>query len=207
MDYFILSSPISYARYVNFQERIRKKRKECVLVLEHTNSITAGINAKKENLLITPQTLAQKGIEFHSIKRGGDFTAHEPGQIVIYPHVDLKNRNMKLTQFLSLFQKLLIDSIDLIWNLELVYLEDKPGLYLKKDYSKKLVSFGFNFHSFFTSYGAAINFQNDLSTFAYINPCGDSSKNIVSIQSLGLDTNLKMDFILEFLQSFHDCFS
>lgn len=206
MDYFILSSPISYSRYIIFQERIRKKRKECILVLHHFPTITAGVNTKKENLLTSIEILTSKGIEFYSVKRGGDLTAHEPGQIVLYPHLDLKARNIKLAQFLEKFLFILINTFELTWELELIFLENKPGLYLKQDPSKKLVSVGFNFQSFFTSYGVAINFENDLSTFQHINPCGNLAHNIVSIQKLGLDTSLKMDFILELFSEIQDSF-
>lgn len=206
MDYFILSNPVSYSSYINFQERIRKKRKECILVLEHIPTITAGVNFKRENLLVSQELLLQKGIEFYFIKRGGDLTAHERGQIVIYPHIDLKKRNIKLTQFLSILQTIILNTVELVWDLELVYFENKPGFYLKKEPSKKLISLGFNFQSFFTSYGLALNFENDLSTFQYIHPCGEEAENITSIQNLGLDTSLKMDFILEVLDAFHEYF-
>jgi lipoyl(octanoyl) transferase len=203
VDYFIFQTPILYTRYIEFQNKIRNKRKECLLILEHPPTITSGINSKKENLLVLPSVLESKGISILDIKRGGDYTAHEPGQIVVYPHLDLKRRKMSLTQFLKIFRSLLANSIEIVWNLELVYHEENPGLYLKKDPMKKLISFGMNFQSFFTSFGAAINFENTLETFQYINPCGNSSQNIVSIQSLGLDTSLKWEFLNEFIDVFY----
>ncbi len=203
MDYFILQTPILYTRYIEFQNKIRKRRKECLLILEHPPTITSGIHAKKENLLVPLSVLESKGISILDIKRGGDYTAHEPGQIVVYPHLDLKRRKMSLTQFLKVFRSLLANSIEIVWDLELVYHEENPGLYLKKEPMKKLISFGMNFQSFFTSFGAAINFENTLETFQYINPCGNSSQNIVSIQSLGLDTSLRWEFLNEFIDVFY----
>lgn len=203
MDYFILQNPIPYTKYIEFQNRIRVKRKECLLILEHPPTITGGINSNNDNLLVSGSILESKGIPVLNIKRGGDYTAHEPGQIVIYPHIDLKKRDISLTQFLSIYRKIFADSIEIIWGLELIFREENPGLYLKEDPRKKLISFGMNFKSFFTSFGSAINFMNNLETFQYINPCGNSFRNMVSFQSLGLDLERKWEFLHEFLDEFH----
>jgi lipoyl(octanoyl) transferase len=206
VDYFILQNQIPYIEYIEFQERIRKKRKECLLILEHPPTITGGINSKPENLLVSEKVLESRQISYHQIKRGGDFTAHEPGQILIYPHVDLKKRDISLTTFLQVFRRILTDSIEITWGLDLIFREENPGLYLKEDPTKKLISFGLNFKSFFTSFGAGFNFENNLSTFQFINPCGNLSRNIVSFHSLGLDVSRKWEFIHEFVDEFNESF-
>jgi len=61
-----------------------------------------------------------------------------------------------------------------------------------------MVSFGVYFKSFFTSFGAAINIENDLNTFQMINPCGGRSENMVSIRSLGRDIKKRGEFIQRF---------
>lgn len=81
---------IPYLRYLEMQEKLRKFRRECILFLEHASTITRGINYNPENLLLGREFLESQGIQVHFIQRGGDFTAHEPGQLVIYSHVDLK---------------------------------------------------------------------------------------------------------------------
>ncbi|EMO25708.1 hypothetical protein LEP1GSC170_0758 [Leptospira interrogans serovar Bataviae str. HAI135] len=81
---------IPYLRYLEMQDKLRKFRRECILFLEHAPTITGGINYNPENLLVKPEFLESMGIQIHWTQRGGDFTAHEPGQLVLYSHVDLK---------------------------------------------------------------------------------------------------------------------
>jgi lipoyl(octanoyl) transferase len=202
MDCFLLQSSIPYTQYIDFQTRIRTKRKECILILEHPCTITAGINHNQKNLLVPKEILESKGISLIQVSRGGDFTAHEPGQIVLYPHIDLKKRNLSLVDFLQLFRGTLNRSILKIWGLRLIDNPENPGLYLYSEPEKKLVSFGVYFKSFFTSFGAALNWKNSLETFQYINPCGGLSQNMVSIEKLGLDSSLGEDFKYLFLDMF-----
>ncbi|MCB1178516.1 MAG: lipoyl(octanoyl) transferase LipB [Leptospiraceae bacterium] len=202
MDCFILQKPLAYNKYINFQTNIRSKRKECILILEHYPTITSGINHKPENLLVSEEILQKKGISLFSISRGGDYTAHEPGQIVIYPHIDLKKRNLNLVSFIKIFRNSIIKSCLSIWNLRLIENKNKPGLYLHSEPEKKLVSFGVYFKSFFTSFGAALNSANSLDTFSHINPCGDNFKNITSIERLNLDISKEEDFKHLFLDTF-----
>ncbi|MDX1958396.1 MAG: lipoyl(octanoyl) transferase LipB [Leptospiraceae bacterium] len=208
MKFFLLKNPIHYLSYIQFQESIRKKRSECVLFLEHPKTITSGTNAEEKNLLFSRELLESHDISLFSINRGGDFTAHEPGQLVIYPHIDLKLRNLKLTDFTKLLKLVTSKSILEVWDLKLIDKPQSPGLYLEENPNKKLVSTGIYFKSFFTSFGLAINCSNSLETFQFINPCGGNSKDIVSIHSLGLDISLVPKFIklfqTEFLKELHD---
>ncbi|MBE7413335.1 MAG: lipoyl(octanoyl) transferase LipB [Leptospiraceae bacterium] len=193
---------IPYSRYDKIQNFLRKKRREILIFLEHSSCITAGINYKIENLLVKEDFLKEKKIDLFFLKRGGDFTAHEKGQLVIYPHIDLKKRNLHITNFLKVF----IDSIQVAifqtWKLQTVYNEADPGLYIQENPKKKIVSIGVSFKSFFTSFGAAINIQNNLEIFSYINPCGKDSKDIVSIKSLGLDYQKENALIKNFTEKF-----
>ncbi|EMJ93208.1 lipoyl(octanoyl) transferase LipB [Leptospira alstonii] len=178
---------IPYLRYLEMQEKLRKFRKECILFLEHAPTITGGINYNPENLLFGKEFLESRGIQLHFIQRGGDFTAHEPGQLVIYSHVDLKKRNLSIRSYLENLLGAVIDAARATWNLHLVTDADSPGLYLESDLSQKICSIGVNFKSFFTSHGIAFNFDNDFTTFQRIHPCGRSWTDMTSVKKLGLD--------------------
>src|SRR5690606_39088787 len=62
-----------------------------VLFVEHPHVYTLGKNGKKKNLLVPEERLADLGVAFYPINRGGDITYHGPGQIVGYPVLDLEN--------------------------------------------------------------------------------------------------------------------
>ncbi|MBK8399343.1 MAG: lipoyl(octanoyl) transferase LipB [Leptospiraceae bacterium] len=195
---------VPYNKYLRLQTSLRKKRKEILIFLEHTSTITAGSNYNIENLLVPKEYLLEKGIAFFQVERGGDLTAHEIGQLVIYPHIDLKKRNLTIGDYLQFLTNCLIDSIEEVWKLSVISHKDKPGLYLTSDHSKKLLSMGVYFKSYFTSYGVALNLRNDLSVFRMINPCGQDAANMVSLLSLGLDVSGKKEE--EFVRVFGEKF-
>ncbi|WP_246052247.1 lipoyl(octanoyl) transferase LipB [Leptospira idonii] len=170
---------------MQFQEGARTERKESVLFLEHYPCLTGGLGAKAENLLATQETLKSRSIELIQINRGGDYTAHEPGQIVGYPHFDLKKRDKSLGTYLQALTIAVRNAILEIWKLEVEENRTSPGLYLKDFPDKKLVSMGVYAKSYFTSFGFALNGVNDLSTFQWIHPCGGLSSNMISLKRLG----------------------
>ncbi|TGK24600.1 lipoyl(octanoyl) transferase [Leptospira yasudae] len=176
-----------YLRYLELQEKLRKSRKECILFLEHAPTITGGINYNLENLLLGKEFLESQGIQIHFIQRGGDFTAHEPGQLVVYAHVDLKRRELSIRSYLENLLAAVIDAARVTWDLRLVTDPDSPGLYLESDPGKKICSIGVNFKSFFTSHGIAFNVDNDFRAFRCINPCGRNWMDMTSVGMLGLD--------------------
>ncbi len=193
---------VPYQKYRQIQLNLRQKRIESVLFLEHLPVITAGKNFDKKNLLVTEEFLIKQNIQFLEVERGGDLTAHEKGQLVIYPHIDLEKRKITISDYLKILNEILIESIFEIWNLQVFSHSDKPGLYLKNNPEKKILSQGIYFKSNFTSFGVAINISNDLKVFNLINPCGGDSKNIVTIKSLGLDSGLEINFIKLFKNKF-----
>lgn len=197
---------VPYQKYRHLQTKLRLKRKESVLFLEHLPVITAGKSFDKKNLLVTENYLKEQNIEFLEVERGGDLTAHEKGQLVIYLHIDLLKRNMTISEYLKILNDVLIQSIYQTWNLEVYSQSQKPGLYLSNDPEKKILSQGVYFKSNFTSFGVALNISNDLKVFQLIHPCGANAKNIISIKSLGLDTYIEKDFISLFKNKFINFF-
>ncbi|TGL53008.1 lipoyl(octanoyl) transferase [Leptospira kemamanensis] len=201
---YLFPSIVPYQRYLDFQENARKNRRESMLFLEHSPCLTGGIGAKAENLLVSKEYLTTLGVELVSIPRGGDFTAHEPGQIVGYLHIDLKKRNLSLGAFLQIMNESLVVAVKGTWGLVVVENPKAPGLYTETTH-KKLISEGVYAKSYFTSFGFALNGTNSLSTFSFIHPCGARSEDMTSLLELGLEDGFlekRKEFVLRFARHF-----
>ncbi len=198
VDADIKPRAISYRAYVRLQESLRRERRELLIFCGHPQTLTAGVKSREESLLISPDQLRDNGVAHVRIGRGGDYTAHEPGQCVIYPHIDLRTREIPVSHFFDQLLKITRESIEQTWGLKLKNNADAPGLYTipvpPESESKKLASIGIMFKGFFSSFGVAVNVSNSLKTFEYINPCGDANLRMTTIEKLGGDPGLVTDF-------------
>jgi len=178
---------LPYNEYLLLQEDLRARREELILVCEHPPVITAGVKFQEASLLSTSGDLQIAGIDFVKTGRGGDATAHEPGQIVFYVHIDLKKRRIEISSFFSALLQSVQRALAAACQIETVVRADAPGLYVAHGSRSgaKIASIGVQFKGFFTSHGVAVNFTNNLSTFARIHPCGDSSLSVTSVLQLG----------------------
>ena len=99
--------------FLELQAQLVKQRREGVvpdtlLLLEHPHVITLGSGSHDENVLVTPQERAERGIELFDTGRGGDVTYHGPGQLVGYPIFDLKPDRQDLHRYLRDIEEALI---------------------------------------------------------------------------------------------------
>jgi lipoyl(octanoyl) transferase len=86
---------VDYATGLRLQQRLVELRKEnrigdVLFLLQHSPVITLGRNAKRNNIVASPEVLMQRGVEVFECDRGGDVTFHGPGQLVGYPIFDLR---------------------------------------------------------------------------------------------------------------------
>ncbi len=177
-----LGSHMPYDVYLRLQEQLRSAREELILVCEHRPVLTCGVQFKPESLRISPEQLQEKGIDVVRVGRGGDVTAHEPGQIVFYVHADLRARGIALSAFFQSILAAARSALARVWNIQAEMNPKAPGLYVD---GRKIASIGVQFKSFFTSHGIAVNVRNDLQTFSWIHPCGYPDLPMTTVEREG----------------------
>ncbi len=169
--------------YLNMQRRLRSRRTEAILFTEHAPAVTAGIQAQPQNLLCTEEDLHREGIAYIRTERGGDHTAHEPGQLTVYVHLDLKKRNLKVGQLVRSVTDAAAFAVNKAWGIQTSYNREHPGLYGGPG-SKKLAAIGLMIRNDFSSFGFSVNIHNSLKTFDYIIPCGTPVASPVTVSQV-----------------------
>ena len=180
--------------YVNYSEILDKMEKtvkkvsenikyEEIWFLEHKEVFTAGSSTPKE---FNEEKI--NNIEIHKVNRGGKITYHGPGQLIIYPLINIKARNMNIIDYINVIEDICIG----VFNnnqIELIRKKERNrGLWVKSAKgSRKIIFIGLRYSRGVIHHGLSINFHNDLEKFRKINPCGLDGREISSLEELGFN--------------------
>ena len=159
--------------------------------VEHPPVFTMGLNASKEHLL------APGDIPVVQIDRGGQVTYHGPGQLMVYPLIDLKRSNIGVRTLVTALEQSVVD-LAAEFNVVAVARADAPGVYVDGD---KLASVGLRIRRGASFHGMALNVDADLEPFTRINPCGYAELRMTDLKSLGVSLSLE-DAALRLLPHF-----
>jgi lipoyl(octanoyl) transferase len=158
---------------------------DLLILLEHPPVVTTGRSTKEQNLLLSEDALARRGIALFDVERGGDVTFHGPGQLVGYPIVDLKRHKEDLHWYLRQVEQVLIDSLGALG----VRADRNPGKtgVWTREQTRKIASIGVHAKQWVTSHGFALNVTTDLSYFDVMVPCGIPDVTMTSVERELLD--------------------
>lgn len=174
---------ISYGDALALQAELVKQRRaggipDTLLLLEHPHVITLGSGSHDENVLVSADERAARGIELFETGRGGDVTYHGPGQLVGYPILDLKPDRQDLHRYLRDVEEALIGVLA-DFGLSGTRTEGLTGVWVD---GRKLGAIGVRVSSgWITSHGFALNVQTDLAFFGTIIPCGIRDHGVGSL--------------------------
>jgi len=160
-----------------WQQRRDGSISDTVLIVEHPDVITLGARQSANRLLADEASLAARGISIVPIRRGGGATAHNPGQIVFYPIIELASRGMAVNEYIRTLEEI---GIELLSHFALAATRNKgfPGLWILP---RKIASIGVRVSKGVTYHGMAINIRNDLSIFQAMVPCGLDGVTMTSL--------------------------
>jgi lipoate-protein ligase B len=157
--------------------RVTGEIPDVVVVTEHSPVITLGRNAVEGNVLAPRSLLREKGIPVVRVERGGDVTFHGPGQIVIYPVVDLRASRFGVSDYVWALEEAAI-TVLARYRVEASRRTGFPGVWAG---AAKIASVGVFVSRWVTMHGMAINIDVDLAGFDLIQPCGLEGVHMTSL--------------------------
>jgi len=149
--------------------------------VEHPAVFTMGLNASEEHLL------APGDIPVVQIDRGGQVTFHGPGQLMIYPLLDIKRAGIGVRKLVTALEQSVVDLVA-EYEVAAVARADAPGVYVAGD---KLASVGLRIRRGSSFHGMALNVDIDLEPFTRINPCGYAELQMTDLRHLGVNLTLE----------------
>ena len=143
--------------------------------LEHPPVFTLGLAGKLEHVL------APGDVPVIHIDRGGQVTYHGPGQLVVYPLIDLRRQKLGVRELVEALENCVIDTLT-GYGIAAKGRRDAPGVYVD---ARKVCSIGIRVRRGCSYHGIAFNVAMDLSPFQRINPCGYAGLEMTQVSDLG----------------------
>ena len=178
-------------------------KNEEIWFLEHQNVFTAGSS--------TPKNFIKKeinNIPVVFINRGGKITFHGPGQLIIYPILNIRKRKLNIIEYINKIEDLLIKVFKKNKIILFTKKETNRGLWVKDEKNnkdKKIIFIGLRYSKGVIYHGISINLNLSLTDFRKINPCGLDADNISSLKELKIKYD-KKKLINELKEKFIDQF-
>lgn len=178
---------VDYAEALAWQRELVARKQageltaDVVLCLEHPPVITLGRQGRREALRVDEDFLRRQGVGLVPTERGGDVTCHMPGQLVLYPILDLHRRRLLAGGLVDRLEELMLR---LTADCGVAAGRDarNRGVWIG---DSKLGSLGVRISRGISSHGLALNVSNDLSLFNWVDPCGLRGVGMTSLALQG----------------------
>lgn len=180
---------MDYRRCWELQQRlharvVRDPGEAFIVTVEHPPVLTFGRHADKRFLLFGEKQLRAEGIDLVDTDRGGEVTAHVPGQLVVYPVLGIEAFRLTPRKYVHLLEQAVID---VLAELGVVAARDPdhPGVWVG---TEKICALGVRIQRRVSLHGLALNVSNGLDLFRRIVPCGIQGRGVTSVtRTLGRD--------------------
>lgn len=153
-----------------------------VLLTEHRPVYTLGKSGRAENLLVGRERLEAEGAALYRIDRGGDITFHGPGQLVVYPILDLERLGFGLKDYIAALEETVIRTVAR-YGVAAGRIAGASGVWIdeKSVRPRKICAIGVRASRYVTMHGFALNVATELERFSRINPCGFADRGVASL--------------------------
>jgi lipoyl(octanoyl) transferase len=164
-----------------FTDQRDAKTRDEIWLLEHEPVFTLGISADRSHLL------APGDIPVVQIDRGGQVTYHGPGQLVVYPLIDIRRAGLGARDLITALERTTIEYAHRL-GISGVSRPKAPGVYIE---DRKLASVGLRIRRGGSYHGLALNVSMDLTPFSRINPCGYAGLQMTQLADFVSDINVR----------------
>ena len=167
-------------------QRIDDEVPDTLFLLEHEPVVTLGRIAQGSS--IDSAYFERNGIPVVRTGRGGKNTYHAPGQLVVYPIVDLAAKKKDIAAYIDLLERVAANALNELGvpargNLK------RRGVWVKE---KKIAFIGIALKKWVTYHGVSVNINNDTEAFSHMDPCGESDISVTSAKEyLGREIDMK----------------
>lgn len=168
----------------NLPEEEQATTKNFLLFCEHPHVYTLGKSGDEKNLLLDQAALKEVNATYYHINRGGDITYHGPGQLVVYPVIDMENFFTDIHKYMRLLEEAVILTCQ-AYGVESGRIAGLTGVWLgdaANENERKICALGVKTSRWVTMHGLAFNVNTDLNYFNHIVPCGIDDKAVTSLQ-------------------------
>ncbi len=176
VEYWTVDHP--YEQVSKRQEELIALRQEALFICEHPATITLGTRGVADDLLFPAEQYEKQGIHIFNAPRGGQATYHGPGQLVVYPVLNLKQRGIKIRDYLRMLEVVMMQ-VCRQFRVETHVICGKTGLWVddrKIGFIGVRVRCGFSFHGF------SLNIKPQHDPFRLIVPCGMPNLHVTSLE-------------------------
>lgn len=148
-----------------------------IWLTEHPPVFTLGLNANREHV-IDPGDIPVVPVD-----RGGQVTYHGPGQLMVYPLLDLRRSKLGIRELVTALEQSAIEVLA-DHNVAASSRRDAPGVYVD---GRKIASIGLRIRRGASFHGMAFNIDVDVAPFSRINPCGYADLEVTNCRREGVD--------------------
>jgi len=151
---------------------------DVILLVEHPPVFTLGRRGGIQNLTVSEAFLETSGVQVIQVERGGDITYHGPGQMVVYPILDLNRQRLGITELVFMLEEIMIRVSESL-GVRAVRNPKNRGVWIG---DKKLGSIGLAVRKGISFHGMALNVNLSMAPFDWIHPCGLRDVSMTSLE-------------------------
>ena len=166
--------------------------RDIILFLEHPAVFTLGRRGGREYLQVGESFLEQAGVPIVQAERGGYITFHGPGQLVVYPIIDLEARRLGVTEYVAALEEIMLQTVR-SWGANAQRNSANHGIWMG---NRKMGSIGIALRKGISFHGLALNINVDLTPFSWIQPCGLEGVSMTSVKR-ELGQEIPMDVVVQ----------